>query len=124
MSIFDRIREYFEGGRSGLRNKRDGLAWIRFDKEGDGREVLNGHVVKTLLADAHGFWRVEPEQSFVATAHVVDFFGHLVLPGEVAPICGIADHCLVPIPSAGLTKEEVEALYESSPAKGEVDLRV
>lgn len=96
-----------------LRNKPQGMAWIR-GLHGD-EAPLNGRAVKTVRVEG-GIWDIDPEQPIVLTNWVRDATGHVSHPGP-AFIVGIPDENLEPWKDTGLTDEEVRDLYAPNRAR-------
>jgi hypothetical protein len=97
-----------------LRNKPQGMAWVRgLPNVLPGASQLNGSAVKTSRLLSSGKWEIEPHLAFLATA---DFIWNNAdyQTGEAVWIRAIADECLEPWKDTGLSQEDVDALYAPS----------
>jgi hypothetical protein len=97
-----------------LRNKPQGMAWIRDLDDVPGAEVMNGRAVKTVRLKESGYWAIEPVQEWRATGSIL-VNGSLVRPGDLLTTSAICDACLEPWKDTGLRDEDVRALYEPGP---------
>lgn len=112
MNLFNKLRDFLRGG---LRNRKGGLAFIRFrDRD---LALVEGRFVTTVRADANGFWTVEPEQSFIAPVDMRDWKGARMRRGDLCVLRSIHDDALIPIRDAGLSKSEVRDLYLPGPVR-------
>lgn len=114
MSIPSRIRDFLSPSASPtLRNKPGGMAWINANvDEGEGSVALVNRIVRTVHAQAGGFWRIDPPQVYTITRSAYNAVSSLrVRPGDSVLSIAIHDECLTPIPDAGITDEEVRELY-------------
>lgn len=110
MSILSKLSNFLRRERpSTLRNKPGGLAWIS-NRDSASLE-LRGRIVTTVRCDERAFWMVDPPQSFVLSDYAVNIYGQIVAPGTLVNLVTISDECLIPIPDAGISDEEVRELY-------------
>lgn len=110
-----RLLNWLRGGPK-LRNRRNGMAWIKGIPYAvfPGVEVLNNRAVKTMRFE-DGKWEIEPAQKFAVTAYCL-FEGRVVVPHEVITVTAIADEFLEPWKDTGLRDEDVIELFEAPPA--------
>jgi hypothetical protein len=113
MNVWNSLRRLFGAGTTlrKLRNRPQGMAWIRMAEDGSGAGAMHNRAVKTVEADAEGFWRVEPPQQFVAHALIIDRRRNVCWPGMVVTVGTINDACLEPWKDDGVTDREVRELY-------------
>jgi len=102
---------------STLRNKPDGMAFIRISNVKDGSDAMDGRIVQTKRVNA-GFWLIEPPQTFVARDYCVADDGRVGTPGTIVTCTEIHDDLLEPLKDTGLSEEEVRDLYSpTSPVR-------
>jgi hypothetical protein len=106
-------------GRTALKNRAGGMAWICGMDDQDGSDVLNGRAVKTV-SFANGKWQIDPPQKFRATrnVHYVQQDAH-VKAGDSLVVVAIVDECLQPWKDDGITRKEVADLYATQPTTRE-----
>lgn len=106
-------REKPQEGPAVLRCKPGGMAWVRGLVDYSGEGDLNGRAVKTVCLNEHGFWVIDPPQSYIAKREVAYPQG-LVTAGQVVTSIAICDDCLDPWKEdeGGVSDEEVRDLYE------------
>jgi hypothetical protein len=111
MSLIDRFMSLFRSAPK-LRNKPQGMAWIKGMSERDGDGALNGRAVKTVRLNEHGMWQIEPAQSYIVTNYCTFLpTGYTAWPGEVVTIIGIPDEHLEPWRESGLDAKDESAAW-------------
>lgn len=97
MNVFRRIKAALGFGPK-LRNRCNGMAWVKGVSSSVGAEQLNGRAVKTVRIDREsGLWVIDPPQSFICTRSCL--FGLAQSPivrGRVVTVACIADDLLEP----------------------------
>jgi hypothetical protein len=106
-------------GRTTLKNRPGGMAWVQSDRLHSGAERLLNSAVKTVSVDEHGMWRIEPVLGYVATAAQRFPDGSTYIAGDLVLITGMHDSALEPWKESGVTTEEVTSLYAPQPTTRE-----
>lgn len=115
MNILDRIKGALGLGPK-LRNRCNGMAWIRGVDTQNGDSVMNGRAVRTVRLDDSGLWQIDPPQRYELTRSTLFVICDTRVPaGCVVQVNGIADEYLEPWKEDGVSDDEVRQLY--SPRK-------
>jgi hypothetical protein len=97
--LWNAIRDFFRDPPAPprLRNRPDGMAWIKGIGTDFGADALNGRAVKTVTLNEAGAWVLDPPQVFHFTRDAVDRMTGEVYPkGQGMKVLGLEDEFLEP----------------------------
>ena len=101
-----------------LRNRPNGMAWVKGLDGADGEYLLNGRAVRTVSLRPDGKWLIEPPQQFTVQSRTFYvYLGITANAGDTATSIAIADRCLEPWKEDGVRDSEVRDLYSPNPFK-------
>lgn len=106
MSLIERIKGAFRRDAPpgpGLRNRSEGLAWIKTYDSKSGADVLAGHVVRTVSLLHGNHWLIDPPQRFMVMGLACRCArtGRIAYPGTEVVVISMADDRLEPILDVG-----------------------
>lgn len=106
------FRDFFRPAPSGLRNRANGMAWIKLPcDEGNGTYDLHRRIVKTVRHDGAGYWQIDPPQEFLARGLVLGYDA-VALPGWRVVVPSIHDDLLEPIRDVGDEERSQELAFQ------------